>query len=659
MRFARCLCQKPFVVLAACVGLTLVVWLPAIARAETFHVSAQGNDAAAGTATAPFRTVQRGAEAAQPGDTVLVAPGIYRERVAPPRGGSEGKPIVFRSAARHKAVIKGSDEWTPEWRRQSDTIWSALVDPALFTDTAHVDGGNPFEVALASTPWGREGRAEYERHLRKERAGNPKADKDLVYSLGQVFIDGNQVRQVPFRAEMEEQPDTWWYDRGSRELFVHRAAGGPQGCLVEITTRRRIFAPHTRGLGHIEIDGFVFEHCGNQYPTDFWMQEKPQFQQAGAVGTRSGHHWHIHHNVIRLANGVGLDLGLEGNPATDLETGGQKRPGSAGRHVVEDNWILDNGCAGTAGYMADRVVLARNVIMGNNSLRFSGQKRWESGGLKLHRPNQSRIERNYIAANHGQWGIWLDQGPGKETQVIGNVVIGHGVGIDFEVGGAVAGKQALIADNVLIDNDVGISFRECGGTDIVHNLILGAKKAAIECTMNVKRTDTWSAENISVTNNILVVASGTAAAIDITPSDFLRSEGRRFDGNLYRASPQEPRFAIRGHDRMVFADWQRFWQKANGGQNGDAASLAVAGISYDYAPEARELVLRLPAEMTLPQCSPDPRVATDLFGKPFPAGTPLGAGAPPGPFAGLHPGENRFTLWADSLPLSAGAPSEK
>jgi hypothetical protein len=110
---------------------------------------------------------------------------------------------------------------------------------------------------------------------------------------------------------------------------------------------------------------------------------------------------------------------------------------------------------------------------------------------------------------------------------------------------------------------------------------------------------------------------------------------------------------------MAFADWQRFWQKANGGQNGDAASLAVAGISYDYAPEARELVLRLPAEMTLPQCSPDPRVATDLFGKPFPAGTPLGAGAPPGPFAGLHPGENRFTLWADSLPLSAEAPSEK
>ena len=235
------------------------------------------------------------------------------------------------------------------------------------------------------------------------------------------------------------------------------------------------------------------------------------------------------------------------------------------------------------------------------------------------------------------------------------MIIGHGVGIDFEVGGPVAGKQALIADNVLIDNAVGISFRECGGTDIVHNLILGAKKAAIECTMNVKRTDTWSAENISATNNILVVASGTATAIEITPSDFLRSEGRRFDGNLYGFAPQEPRFTIRGHDRMAFADWQRFWQEANGGRDGDAASVAVAGIAYDYAPETRELVLRLPAGITLPQCSPDSRVATDLFGQPFPAGK----AAPPGPFAGLQPGENRFTLWTDALPPPAGPPAGK
>jgi hypothetical protein len=106
---------------------------------------------------------------------------------------------------------------------------------------------------------------------------------------------------------------------------------------------------------------------------------------------------------------------------------------------------------------------------------------------------------------------------------------------------------------------------------------------------------------------------------------------------------------------MAFADWQQFWQQANAGRDGDAASRAVAGISYDYAPETRELILRLPAAITLPPCSPDPRVATDLFGKQFPAG----AAAPPGPFAGLQPGENRFVLWTDPLPTPLGPPAEK
>ena len=112
---------------------------------------------------------------------------------------------------------------------------------------------------------------------------------------------------------------------------------------------------------------------------------------------------------------------------------------------------------------------------------------------------------------------------------------------------------------------------------------------------------------------------------------------------------------IRGHDRMAFAEWQRFWQEANAGRNGDAASRAVAGISYDYAPETRELILRLPTGITLPQCSPDPRVAMDFLGQPFPAAL----SAPSGPFAGLQPGENRFVLWTDALPPPAGAPAGK
>ena len=619
------------------------VLLASAVRAETYHVSPTGDDAAAGTAAAPFRTVQRGADASQPGDTVLVAPGVYRERVAPPRGGTEGKPIVFRAAELRKAVIKGSEVWKPEWRQERDRIWAGAVDQALFTDTAHVDGANPFAIGFASTPWGREGKPEYERHLKKERAGNPKADRDLVYSLGQVFIDGAILRQAPFREELDREPGTWWYDSDGHRLFVHFADGGPQDHEVEITTRRRIFAPHERGLGHIEVDGFVFEHCGNQYPTDFWMKEKPQNQQAGAVGTRSGHHWTIRRNVIRLAAGVGLDIGREGSDEKDIEIGDRRRLGTPGHHVVEDNWILDNGAAGTAGYLPTSVVLRRNVVIGNNALRFSGAKRWESAGVKLHGPKHSLIEGNFVAWNNGAAGIWCDQGPGTQTQVVRNVSIGNKQGIDFEIGGK---DDAVVAANVLVDNDVGISLREAGSVHVLHNLVLGSTKAAIECSVEKSRPGNWSAEDIGCFNNV-IAASGLL--VSVTRPDFMRSAGRRFDGNLYAAAPAEAKWAFASPKPVPtpFAGWRQVLEKANGGRDADSGSTTTDSLEHFFDPATTDLVLRLPWKTEFPQCSMQDRAAKDFFGKPRVSGS----GQPSaGPFADLKPGGNRFRLWNGPLP---------
>ncbi len=62
-----------------------VVVFGGLARAAEFHVSVAGNDRNAGTQEAPLRTIQRAADLAQPGDTITVHEGIYRERVDPPR----------------------------------------------------------------------------------------------------------------------------------------------------------------------------------------------------------------------------------------------------------------------------------------------------------------------------------------------------------------------------------------------------------------------------------------------------------------------------------------------------------------------------------------------------------------------------------------------
>lgn len=64
----------------------------------TYHVDVRGDDAAEGTEQAPWRTIQRAVQSAQPGDTVLVHSGVYPERITTIRGGSsEDARIRFKA----------------------------------------------------------------------------------------------------------------------------------------------------------------------------------------------------------------------------------------------------------------------------------------------------------------------------------------------------------------------------------------------------------------------------------------------------------------------------------------------------------------------------------------------------------------------------------
>ena len=87
---------------------------------------------------APLRTIQRAADLAQPGDTVTVHAGVYRERVNPPRGGeSDTKRIVYQAAPGEKVVITGSEE-VKNWEKVQDGVWKATLPNTIF------GGFNPY-----------------------------------------------------------------------------------------------------------------------------------------------------------------------------------------------------------------------------------------------------------------------------------------------------------------------------------------------------------------------------------------------------------------------------------------------------------------------------------------------------------------------------------
>jgi len=83
-------------IFAAALGL-----FASVGFANTFYVDARkGNDANNGTASAPWRSVQKAANSAHPGDTVLVVQGDYPERIHVTRSGAPDRPVTLQASGR-------------------------------------------------------------------------------------------------------------------------------------------------------------------------------------------------------------------------------------------------------------------------------------------------------------------------------------------------------------------------------------------------------------------------------------------------------------------------------------------------------------------------------------------------------------------------------
>ena len=74
-----------------------------------YYVDAKAERNGNGSCQRPFKHIDDAARIAVAGDEILVAPGIYREKVTPRNAGREDARIVYRSAEPLGAVITGAE----------------------------------------------------------------------------------------------------------------------------------------------------------------------------------------------------------------------------------------------------------------------------------------------------------------------------------------------------------------------------------------------------------------------------------------------------------------------------------------------------------------------------------------------------------------------
>jgi hypothetical protein len=97
--------------------------------AGVIHVDASAGSGGDGSEGSPFRTIQEGVDAAGPGTRVLVADGVYHERVDTSASGSEGAWIQILAGG-DGAVVDGSETlsgatWTPHGSVAN--VWSTDI----------------------------------------------------------------------------------------------------------------------------------------------------------------------------------------------------------------------------------------------------------------------------------------------------------------------------------------------------------------------------------------------------------------------------------------------------------------------------------------------------------------------------------------------------
>lgn len=377
--------------------------LPAIlcatpAYSAVYHVAqtASASDENPGNDSAPWRTIARAVQDLEPGDTVYIHEGTYREWVAPQRSGTAEAPISFVGTSRDKVILTGADritDWVPE--PKSKTVFR-------------------------HTPW------KHRFVINHDEAGravlhHPEDDRHkLIGRTEQVIVDGNLLLQVLNREDLVE--GTFFVDLAADSLLVWLEDGrDPREHEVEASTRGWVFG-YNPWSGKGEADFIRLENATIRYAANF--------AQRGALYV-GGDGWHIGNVIVEWTNGCGVTVGGDGLKVEKLisrKNGQMGMGGNPTNAVLEDIQLLDNNWKG-----------------------FS--TRWEAGGMKFTFARNTVLRRVEAARNDGP-GIWFDID--NRACTVTQSFVHHNVGPGIFV--EISGREGFdVTDNLCVENGLSES----------------------------------------------------------------------------------------------------------------------------------------------------------------------------------------------------------
>ncbi len=426
-----------------------------------YHVTPQGCDASEGMADTPLRTINRAAQLAQPGDTVTVHAGTYREWVNPLHGGwDNARRILYRAAEGEKVELKGS-EVVNNWKKEKEGIWKAVVPNSFFGES------NPFVTEIEGD-W-------FDSYGRKHHTAEVYLNDISLY---EVASRESVVKDTIRSARDPEGSRLLWYaetDGENTTIYARFGDVNPNKELIEVAVRPTCFYPTREGINYLTIRGFHISQAATQWAA-------PTAEQIGMVATHWCKGWIIEDNVIRNSRCNGISLGKQCSTGHNLWTqrgfdGATEyievtlnavRKGwnkdNVGSHIVRRNDISNCEQTGICGSMG----ASFSEIYGNHihdtwvKRQFNG---CEIAGIKLHAGIDVYIHNNWIHNNQkGIWMDWMAQGSRFSSNLLYN---NTAMDIFYEVnhGPFVCDNNIMLSETAILDWSNGGAF--------LHNLIRG------------------------------------------------------------------------------------------------------------------------------------------------------------------------------------------